>query len=253
VSRTDAGTSDAASKDASVLDGGDRDGEVPDREIEEDGGFSDGGLSDGGIASGPCPDYIGFRQIGQSWTLESNAASEAQNGATWTQRIELVAMEDRGDHFEVRTSYHQEMIGSSYTSSTDGTVSYRCDSSGYSILRQSFDSTTTTSGGSTFTTAQVDYAPPLLLGTSNPQVGDSWSTSSLATTAGTSNGTPYSNTSNISSVSTVLGPGSVTVPAGNFPSTLRIHVDWGSSSNILHFVEPIGLVADDYSELASYR
>lgn len=247
--------------DAGFVDAGFTDAGTPrdaGRNTPRDGGdgmIRDAGTRDGGEAPSPgaCPSYVGYDRVGKEWTIASNAAYEAMNEASWTSTSEILSIQDNGTHSIVQARYVQTITAATYSSTTNGTITYRCDSAGMSIVEQSMLTNTVTSAGTTTSDIDVTYAPPLLFVVPNPQVGRSFSASSMQTTSGVSAGQPFMNSSTIQHTTTFVTPRTITVPAGTFSNTVGLSVNWGTSQNTSWYEDNLGLIADDTSELRSYR
>jgi hypothetical protein len=253
--RTDAGLADAGLADTGLTDADsgatDPDGGAPD--AARDAGDPDIGTLDGGAGRGPCPTHIGFDRVGRSWTSKSTAAYEAQNNAQWTMQSNLTSIQDRGGFYEVQLTFTQAITAADYSSSSDGTIVYRCDTDGLWIVEQNSNSQTLTQGMVISSTSNVVYSPPLHTHIHSPTPGQSFSGQSLQASSGVSNGTPYNSSSSISHTTTVDGRQSITTPAGTFANAIQMTTDWGQGGTSQYYAEGVGFVSGPTSELVSYR
>lgn len=224
-----------------------------------DGGSS--ANSDGGVAtesfSGHCATFTGYDRVGRKWRMQSDEAYEAQYDAVWWRESEIVALDTLTDHVRVEVTFDQSIAGNipqgAFTVLSNGTVFYRCDASGLSLLEERASATSDFAGTPSTITETRTYTPPRRVLPAQLQIGASWSSTSTLTHAGTEDGEPFSTTSLTTYTATVLGQSSVTTPAGTFPQTWQVQTDWGTEVATAQWAEDVGYVADTAGHLVSYE
>ena len=216
------------------------------------GGSGSSSSGSSGGSTGPCPGYSGVGSVGDVRAWSTTAGYESTSGITGRWTMTTTRADADGD---VELEYYGTWSGDDYTSTIDGTYSYRCDGDGMQLTEWSIESMMRTGGTDYESWTDATYSDPMLVMVHNAAPGTSWTDSSTYTMRYGSDSEVYTATLSVSTEYSVGQATTTTVPGGTFdtlPITSVTISNGASSTTTWWSDEAIGMVLSESGELDSH-